>query len=68
MAEQEWKYINSYEDNDLIFCPKCEKSHDLGSDDLDWSDGEERIIICECGEQYKVLINRPIIIDVFKSV
>jgi hypothetical protein len=58
----EEKFIEALENDDILFCDKCEKQI-TEETDYDWKyeDGETKEFVCpNCQAKYKVVIGRPI--------
>ena len=57
-----WKH-RATTDTDTITCPHCGALEEV---DLEFIDGEEKKVNCDkCGELYKVIVDRPIVVEIF---
>ena len=61
-----WNWVDGYEDEDVVFCPKPKCEEEISLDKFDFTDGETYQTKCKnCGLDILIQITRPISIDVF---
>jgi hypothetical protein len=60
-------WIEDLEDNDVIYCPKCAEAYEDEPIDFEYIDGEKHKITCKCGNTMELVVNRPIVIQLFSE-